>query len=46
MSIRLPSQQHAPVLRMKNQHAPVLRMKNRHAPVPRAMESAPPCCAM
>lgn len=36
MSIRLPSQQ----------HAPVLRMKNRHAPVPRAMESTPPCCAM
>ena len=46
MSIRLPSQQHAPVLHMKNRHAPVLRMKNRHAPVPRAMESAPPCCAM
>ena len=35
MSIRLPSQQHAPVLHMKNQHAPVLR----------AMGGAPPCCA-
>ena len=36
MSIRLPSQQ----------HALVLRTKSRHAPVPRAMEGAPPCCAM